>query len=172
MCGFGMADWWLGDLHKVLSLPVCSVVLVLTSVLCGTLIGLEREHRAKPAGVKTVSLICIGSTIFTITSILIAGDSGGDRGRIAAQVVTGIGFLGAGAIMRERGTIIGLTTGATIWVVSAIGVLIGAGYAAGGLAMSAVVLIVLIALRRSEAYLHRWNRDEESSKGRGTVDPS
>jgi putative Mg2+ transporter-C (MgtC) family protein len=172
MLAFGISDWWFGDLHKALSLPVCSVVLVLTSVLCGTLIGLEREHRAKPAGVKTVSLICIGSTIFTITSILIAGDAAGDRGRIAAQVVTGIGFLGAGAIMRERGTIIGLTTGATIWVVSAIGVLIGAGYAAGGLAMTVVVLIVLIALRRSEIYLHRWSRGERPSDGEGNGERS
>ena len=172
MLAFGISDWWFGDLHKALPLPLCSVVLVLTSVLCGTVIGLEREHRAKPAGVKTVTLICIGSTIFTITSILIAGDSAGARGRIAAQIVTGIGFLGAGAIVRERGTIIGLTTGATIWVVSAIGLLIGAGYAAGGLAMTAVVLIVLIALRRSETYLHRWARGEQPSKGESDRDQS
>jgi putative Mg2+ transporter-C (MgtC) family protein len=142
-----------GDLHKALSQPFCSVVLMLCSVLCGTLIGLEREHRAKPAGVKTVSLICIGSTIFTIASILIAGDSTADRGRIAAQVVTGIGFLGAGAIIRDHGTIIGLTTGATIWVVSAIGVLIGAGYAAGGLAITLLVLILLIVFRRIDDYV-------------------
>jgi len=143
---------WCGDLYKALPMPICGLVLVVCAIVCGTLIGLEREHRSKPAGVKTVSLICIGSTIFTIASILITGESGADRGRIAAQVVTGVGFLGAGAIIREHGTIIGLTTGATIWVVSAIGVLIGAGYAAGGVAMTAVVLSLLIVLRRSEIY--------------------
>ncbi|MDM8007917.1 MAG: MgtC/SapB family protein [Phycisphaerae bacterium] len=146
---------WFGDLYKVLPVPVCGAVLVSCAILCGVLIGLEREHRAKPAGVKTVSLICIGSTIFTIASILIAGESGADRGRIAAQVVTGIGFLGAGAIIRDHKTIIGLTTGATIWVVSAIGVLIGAGYAAGGVAMTLLVLGLLLVLRHSEQYLKR-----------------
>ncbi len=143
---------WCGDLYKVLPMPLCCLVLVVCAIFCGTLIGLEREHRSKPAGVKTVSLICVGSTIFTIASILIAGEAGADRGRIAAQVVTGIGFLGAGAIIREHGTVIGLTTGATIWVVSAIGVLIGAGYPTGGAAMTVVVLGLLIVLRRSEIY--------------------
>jgi putative Mg2+ transporter-C (MgtC) family protein len=156
---------WCGDLYKVLPMPICCLVLVFCAILCGTLIGLEREHRSKPAGVKTVSLICIGSTIFTIASILIAGESGADRGRIAAQVVTGVGFLGAGAIIREHGTIIGLTTGATIWVVSAIGVLIGAGYAAGGVAMTVVVVAMLLVLRRSEDYFKR-------RAGKSTKQPS
>jgi putative Mg2+ transporter-C (MgtC) family protein len=153
---------WCGDLYKALPMPICCLALVFCAVFCGTMIGLEREHRSKPAGVKTVSLICIGSTIFTIASILIAGESGADRGRIAAQVVTGIGFLGAGAIIREHGTIIGLTTGATIWVVSAIGVLIGAGYAVGGLVMTVVVLGMLIVFRRSENYFKQ--RAGSSSK--------
>lgn len=163
MAWIGIPDAWFGDLYKVLPHPFSDIVLVVCAVLCGTLIGLEREHRAKPAGVKTVSLICIGSTIFTVASILIAGDGGADRGRIAAQVVTGIGFLGAGAIIREHGTIIGLTTGATIWVVSAIGVLIGAGYACGGLAMTFLVLILLVAYRQSEAYIRRWAEDDPRS---------
>lgn len=154
---------YFGDLYKVLPLPFCGVVLVSCAILCGVLIGLEREHRSKPAGVKTVSLICIGSTIFTIASILIAGEGGDDRGRIAAQVVTGIGFLGAGAIIRDHKTIIGLTTGATIWVVSAIGVLIGAGYAAGGIAMTVLVLAVLLVLRHSESYFERRAEASNSS---------
>lgn len=161
---------WFGDLYKVAPLPLCGLILVSCAVFCGTLIGLEREHRAKPAGVKTVSLICIGSTIFTIASILIAGDSGADRGRIAAQVVTGIGFLGAGAIIRDHKTIIGLTTGATIWVASAIGVLIGAGYAAGGIAMTIVVLAVLLALRRSEDHFKRRAGQSPSASSRDDDD--
>jgi len=138
---------YLGDLHRLLSPAWAGTVLVLVAVLCGTVIGLERESRNKPAGLRTVSLICVGSTIFTLASILIAGDALADRGRIAAQVVTGVGFLGAGAIIREHGTVVGLTTGATIWAVSAIGVLIGAGYAAGGLALTAVVVVMLLGER-------------------------
>lgn len=165
---FAVTDWY-GDIHAALPQPFSSIVLVLSSLVAGTLIGLEREHRAKPAGVKTLSLICVGSTIFTIASILIAGDAAGDRGRIAAQVVTGIGFLGAGAIIRDRGTIVGLTTGATIWVVAAVGVLIGVGYAVGGLSLTLLVVAVLVIFRRSEDYLKRRTERSEapSSEDKG-----
>ncbi len=142
---------YLGDLHELGSPPWVATALVLVAILCGTVIGLERESHNKPAGIRTVSLICVGSTIFAITSILAANDGElADRGRIAAQVVTGVGFLGAGAIIRERGMVVGLTTAATIWVVAAIGVLIGTGYAAGGLALTAVVLAMLLGERHLE----------------------
>jgi putative Mg2+ transporter-C (MgtC) family protein len=135
---------YLGDLHKLFEPHWAGSILVLVSVLCGLMIGQERESKNKPAGLRTVTLICVGSTIFTLASILIAGGKGvADPGRIAAQVVTGIGFLGAGAIIQERGTVVGLTTAATIWAVSAIGVVIGAGYAAGGIALAVVVLVTL-----------------------------
>jgi putative Mg2+ transporter-C (MgtC) family protein len=137
-------------LHNVFRRRVAGTILILCSIVCGTLIGLERRARHKPAGLRTVTLICVGSTIFTLASILIASDPvrGGDPGRIAAQVVTGIGFLGAGAIIRERGQVMGLTTGATIWVTAAIGVLIGAGYAAAGLAITGIVLLTLVVFRQ------------------------
>lgn len=141
---------YFGNLHDALGLPWSGAVAVLCSITCGTLVGLERQARHKPAGLRTVTLICVGSTIFTIASILIAGDSSADRGRIAAQVVTGVGFLGAGAIIRERGHVLGLTTGATIWTVAAIGVLIGVGYAAAGLAVTLVVLGMLVVLRQDD----------------------
>ncbi|HSW44735.1 MAG TPA: MgtC/SapB family protein [Phycisphaerae bacterium] len=143
---------YLGDLHKLFDLHWSGTILVFSSVLCGLMIGQERESKQKPAGLRTVALICVGSTIFTLASILIAADAGSDPGRIAAQVVTGISFLGAGAIIRERGTIVGLTTGATIWVTSAIGVLIGSGYAAGGIALTLVVL----AMSRGAQILEQW----------------
>ncbi len=143
---------YFGDLHQIQILPpyAAGTILVLVSVICGTIAGLEREAKNKPAGLRTVSMICVGSTIFTLASILIAGDLMVDRGRIAAQVVTGVGFLGAGAIIRERGTIVGLTTGATIWTVAAIGVLIGAGYAAGGLILTLIIVGMLRGARRFE----------------------
>lgn len=101
------------------------------ALVCGGLIGIERELKNKPAGFRTNILICLGSTYFMHVSILV-GSSGlgesGDPGRIAAQVVTGIGFIGAGTIIQSRGHIAGLTTAALIWVVAAVGLLIGAGH--------------------------------------------
>ncbi len=140
---------YLGDLHGVLPPHWAGVVLVLCSVVCGMIVGVERESKQKPAGMRTVTLICVGSTIFTLASVLIAGDSA-DRTRIAAQVVTGVGFLGAGAIIRDRGAIIGLTTGASIWCVAAIGMLIGGGYAGAGVVLTAVVILMLSVVGRVE----------------------
>ncbi|CUS88767.1 MgtC/SapB family protein, partial [Candidatus Kryptonium thompsonii] len=91
------------------------------AIVFGGLIGLERELKGKPAGFRTNILICLGSTLYMILSMKIAGDPG----RIAAQVVTGIGFIGAGTIIQARGTITGLTTAATIFVVASIGLAIG-----------------------------------------------
>jgi putative Mg2+ transporter-C (MgtC) family protein len=98
---------------------------LIISIVIGIIIGGEREYRNKSAGLRTIILICLGSTIFTILSKMIGDDSGGSR--IAANVVTGIGFLGAGAIMREGLNIQGLTTASTIWVAAALGVAVGLG---------------------------------------------
>jgi putative Mg2+ transporter-C (MgtC) family protein len=144
---------YLGNLHELLSPVWADTVLVLVSVLCGLIIGQERESKNKPAGLRTVTLICIGSTIFTLVSILIVDGGSNDPGRIAAQVVTGIGFLGAGAIIREHGTIVGLTTAATIWVTAAIGVMVGSGYAVAGLALTLVVVGTLLGARWIEEWL-------------------
>ena len=113
---------------------------LIISIVIGIIIGGEREYRNKAAGLRTIILICLGSTIFTILSQMIGADSGGTR--IAANVVTGIGFLGAGAIMREGLTIQGLTTASTIWVAAALGVTVGLGYY--GFAFLAVGLCFVI----------------------------
>ena len=143
---------YLGDLHKVLPAHWAGVILILCSVACGLLIGAERESKQKPAGLRTISLICVGSALFTIASILIAGDAA-DRTRIAAQVVTGVGFLGAGAILQHRGTVVGLTTGATIWTAAAIGVLVGGGYAGAGVVLTILVFGLLTAVQWIEDLL-------------------
>lgn len=119
------------------------------AVICGGLIGLERELKNKPAGIKTNILICIGSALYTSVSLLIStklSDNGylGDPARVAAQIVTGIGFLGGGTIIQTRGTILGLTTAATIWVVAAIGICIGIGYWDVGVATSITVIVILV----------------------------
>lgn len=95
------------------------------AVLVGGLIGAEREYQDKAAGFRTIILITVGSTLFTILSLTL--DPGNTQTRIAANIVTGIGFLGAGAIIREHGKIGGLTTAATIWLSAALGMGIGAG---------------------------------------------
>ena len=122
---------------------------VFFAILCGGIVGLERELKNKPAGIKTNILICIGSALYTSVSVLMSmqhAENGyyGDPSRIAAQIVSGIGFLGGGTIIQARGTILGLTTAATIWVVAAIGICIGIGHADIGLACSITVVLVLV----------------------------
>lgn len=113
------------------------------ALLIGGLIGLEREFKGKPAGIRTNMLMCTGSALIMIISIEIAkiGKGYADPGRIAAQVITGIGFLGAGTIIRSKFHVMGLTTAATIWVLSALGLAIGAGYIA--LAVYGAILITI-----------------------------
>lgn len=111
--------------------------------------GLERELKNKPAGIKTNILICMGAALYSSLSVVISNAhaaSGyyGDPGRLAAQIVSGIGFLGGGTIIQSRGTIIGLTTAATIWVVAAIGIAIGIGHPEIGLVASVVVVLTLV----------------------------
>src|SRR3989475_10748749 len=100
--------------------PSIALKLLLAAVL-GGVIGLERELRDKPAGLRTNILICLGSTLFMSISTRVAEVLGGDPTRIAAQIISGIGFLGAGAVLHSHGFVLGLTTAATIWVVAGVG---------------------------------------------------
>jgi putative Mg2+ transporter-C (MgtC) family protein len=126
--------------------PVIShaVPRMAAAALLGGIIGLEREFRHKPAGLRTNMLICLGSALFTMLSDELAGSFGGDHTRIAAQIIAGIGFIGAGSILRERGSITGLTSAATIFVTASVGMAAG-----GGLYLTAAfaTVIVLIALK-------------------------
>lgn len=126
------------------------------AVVCGAMIGIERERRGKPAGFRTNTLICFGSALYMLVSEFIIrqmGSEGIDPTRIAAQVVTGIGFLGAGTIIQSRGTITGLTSAATIWVVAGIGLVIGAGFPWLGLLCTLLVLTTFVLLRKIEPKL-------------------
>lgn len=107
--------------------PGILVKLVLASVL-GGLVGLERELHGKPAGLRTNMFICAGSALFTILSETLASQVGGDATRIASQLIPGIGFIGAGSIIRSRGSVTGLTTAATIFVLASIGMAVGGGF--------------------------------------------
>jgi putative Mg2+ transporter-C (MgtC) family protein len=117
---------------------------LLVAVLIGGLLGAERELRRKSAGFRTNILIALGSAIFTIASMTLAG--GGDPTRITAQIVTGIGFLGAGTILRNREGVQGLTTAATVWVNAALGVAAGGGQFRLAIIGGAIVLGVLLVL--------------------------
>ena len=134
------------------------LIRVLVAAGLAAAIGVEREFHQKPAGLRTNILIGMGSALFMILSIEIARGFGGAADRIAAQIVTGIGFLGAGAIMRSGHSVHGLTTAATIWVNAAIGMTAGAGAFGLALGTTIVTLIVLAALPPIESFFERRAR--------------
>lgn len=142
-----------GDLHALVPSPWCEALSIVVAFTCGAIVGSEREKGRKPAGLRTQILICVGSAILTVISMSRALGGEHEPGRVAAQIVTGVGFLGAGSILRDRAGITGLTTAATIWTVSAIGIVVGAGYVTAGLLLSLGVLLVLGAFLKVESYL-------------------
>jgi putative Mg2+ transporter-C (MgtC) family protein len=117
------------------------VIKLLLAILIGGLIGAEREYRDKAAGFRTIIFICVGATLFTIFSLKLGGTE--DPVRIAANIVSGVGFLGAGAILRGAGGVIGLTTASTIWLAAALGMGIGGGHYVLSGAATVAVLVVL-----------------------------
>jgi putative Mg2+ transporter-C (MgtC) family protein len=124
---------------------------LIISIVIGVILGGEREYRNKSAGLRTIVLICLGSTVFAVLSKAIGDDSGGSR--IAANIVTGIGFLGAGAIMREGLTISGVTTAGTIWVAAALGLAVGLGHYAFAFYAVALCFVVLTFFGYIQAFL-------------------
>ena len=131
----------LGDVELYLGLGI----EIVTGLILGGLVGYEREQKMKNAGIKTNILICIGATLYTAISVVVHHQYGKlvDPTRIAAQIVTGVGFIGAGVIMHHKGNIVGLTTAATVWVVAAIGVTIGFGYPVIATIFTFTCLIIL-----------------------------
>lgn len=123
------------------------------ALLLGSLIGLERQLHLKMAGLRTNALVALGSAGFVVFSALTAQ---GDPTRVAAQVVSGIGFLGAGVIMRDGATIRGLSTAASIWAAAAIGIIVGVGFYAAAVASTLVMVVLMSGLKRLEVLLpHR-----------------
>lgn len=135
------------------TLPIHWFVKLGMAVLCGAIIGLEREFKRKAAGVRTNVMICIGSTLYMLVSELIIAQhlsTSVDATRMAGQVVVGMGFIGAGSIIQSRGRVVGLTSAATLWVVAAIGLIIGAGYPLFGLLVTLFVVTLLIVVAKLE----------------------
>ncbi len=131
---------------------------LLAAFVAGAMIGLERELRGKAAGLRTIVLITMGSAMFMIGSeIITIGPRFADSARVAAQIVSGVGFLGAGAIITNRNKVLGLTTAATIWIAAAIGLVIGYGEVGFGLFVALVSAGILILLTQVEKrFLHPW----------------
>ena len=124
-----------------------NIPAILLAVCCGAAIGLERQLKHKPAGLRTNVLICLGAAVFTIISERMAGGQDSIT-RIAAQIVTGVGFLGAGAVIQDRGGIHGLTTAATIWLVASIGMACGARLYGLAIITTVLAIVVLLGLCR------------------------
>jgi len=140
------------------------VLCIVLAVIFGGAIGLEREIRGKAAGLRTNVLICLGAAVFTIISRQMGAGQEGAMTRIAAGVVTGVGFLGAGAIIRERTGVHGLTTAATIWLVASIGMACGAGFYTLAVISTVIAVVVLIGLAELEKPLGRIRKKNESEK--------
>jgi putative Mg2+ transporter-C (MgtC) family protein len=120
------------------------------ALLCGGLVGLERQIRGKPAGMRTSSLICLGTTMFVYLSLGLRGEFGGDATRVMAQVVSGVGFLGAGVIISRNGLVTGVTSAAVVWVLAAVGGAIGAGRFGVALATSFSTVAILVGVEKLE----------------------
>lgn len=139
------------------------MVKLLAALLFGGALGLERQLSGKPAGVRTSILVCLGSAILTDLSILMALNAKGqlvfDSTRLAAQIITGIGFLGAGVIFRTGGMVLGMTTAATIWITAAVGMVIGSGRLLEAFMIALVVLATLAGIGRMENWLGWRVRD-------------
>ena len=147
------------ELARILRVDL--LVKLSLAVLLGGIIGFEREIAGKPAGLRTNILICIGAALLMDVSTRIGLANGvrvGDPGRIAAQIVSGVGFLGAGTIMQSQGMVTGLTSAATIWVVAAIGMTVGAGYYIEGVGAGLLVTFVLAGLGSLEHWVRRARR--------------
>jgi len=139
------------------------VLAIVLAVVLGAAVGLERELSGKAAGLRTNILICLGAALFTLISRQMAGGTDGSITRIAAQVVTGVGFLGAGAIIQDRGGVHGLTTAATIWLVASIGMACGAGLYHLAVVTTVAAILVLLGLMPLTRPLQKRSRARKSS---------
>ncbi|MBW7991149.1 MAG: MgtC/SapB family protein [Planctomycetes bacterium] len=138
------------------------VISIILAALLGAAIGLERELSGKSAGLRTNILICLGAAVFTIISKRMVNVSEGSITRIAAQIVTGVGFLGAGAVIQDRRGVHGLTTAATIWLVASIGMGCGAGFHALAVVSTLLAIIVLVGFSKLAKPLEKYAKKHKT----------
>ena len=150
---------------EILSLLPYFIPKVIVATICGVIIGIDRELKQKVAGVRTFILICVGCAIFTSISTLMSDGTTYDPTRIIGQIITGIGFLGASVVIRNDDKIVGVTTAAFIWCVSAIGVLAGLGAIWTPIILTIGLLIVSLIFEKFEIYIKKiklLNKNGES----------
>jgi putative Mg2+ transporter-C (MgtC) family protein len=137
-----------------MTLELADVTKLLLSLLIGGMIGAEREYHDKAAGLRTLMFICAGAALFTLFSVKLGGDDN-NAARIAAQIVSGIGFMGAGVIMRDDERITGITTAAMIWLVAALGMGVGSGYYVFSLCAAGTMLVAQFMFPTLEGWIDR-----------------
>src|SRR5690554_5538118 len=142
-----------------LNIATADMMSMLMAVLCGGIIGFEREYKSKSAGFRTIVLITLGSTIFTIVS----GHGVGSDDRISANIITGIGFIGAGVIFKDQISIRGLTTAAVIWTSAAIGMTTGIGYHALAFVFTLITFFILLMINRVEKVIATLQKEKSIS---------
>lgn len=154
---------FISDITSIEVNTVSSVFKLGLSLVLGSIVGFERKRKGQSAGLRTFALIAMGATLAMILSIYVPqeylGLKNGDPGRIAAQVISGIGFLGAGAIIQMKGSVKGLTTAAGIWMVATLGMAVGLGMYLVSIVATALILFILVQLEKIE---HRVNMGAES----------
>lgn len=154
-----MFDYIYNQINAIEVNTLGSLYKMVLSMLLGAIVGFERKRKGQSAGVRTFSLISMGATLAMLLSIYVPqeymGLKNGDPGRIAAQVITGIGFLGAGAIIQMKGSVRGLTTAAGIWMVAIIGMAVGVGMYIVSVLACLLILFILVQLERIELKVSR-----------------
>jgi putative Mg2+ transporter-C (MgtC) family protein len=143
-------SWLFESWHLLLPKPLCAILFALVAILCGAWVGMERERKEKAAGLRTMALVSLGSCAFTLVGYAFTSNTG-DSGRVAAQIVAGIGFLGGGILLKGPSGVQGATTAATIWTVAAMGMSIGAGYVPAGIGFA-------LAIRSVLSFSGQWER--------------
>jgi len=137
---------------------------IIAATVCGLIIGWERELKNKVAGIRTHIIVCVGACIFTLIGVVMAQQGHSDPTRIIGQIVTGIGFLGAGVIFKQDDKVTGVTSAAFIWLIASIGVLIGIGYIWAGISFTICLLCVLIVLQKLEYYINQKQLNKSKTK--------
>jgi putative Mg2+ transporter-C (MgtC) family protein len=144
-------------LEKIFNIDPYSWEAIFTAIFCGTVIGLERQFRGKPVGIRTSSLIVLGTYLFLSTAFMLKGDVI-DPSRVIGQVITGIGFLGAGVMLAKDGAVVGVTSAATIWVLAAVGVMISTGNHLNAIRISLLVVLILYGVDLLETHTKTFSK--------------
>tara|TARA_B100000446_G_C10504000_1_gene324256 strand:- start:798 stop:1301 length:504 start_codon:yes stop_codon:yes gene_type:complete len=144
-------------LEHIIDITPFSWSAIGTAIFCGATIGLERQLRGKPVGIRTSSLIVLGTYLFLATAFMLEGDVV-DPSRVVGQVITGVGFLGAGVMLAKNGAVVGVTSAATIWVLAALGVLIAAGHLLQSTKLSLLVVMILYGIDLLEENIKSLSR--------------